>query len=68
MDVNDFLDEMCEQDFPSDLGRKIRKDDHDPPFTQKELIEMSRLGVICLDTKSWTYQLTMKATRMKENK
>lgn len=67
MDVKEFLDEMCEEDFPTELGREMRKNDHDPPFTQKELRGMARLGVISLDTKNWTFRLTMKATRIKES-
>lgn len=66
MDAKEFLDEMYEGDFPSELGREIGKGEHDPPFTQKELVRMARLGVISLDTKTWTFRLTMKATRMKD--
>lgn len=66
--IKQFLDDMQDEYFPCEIGKVQKNEDFDPQFTKEELKEMAKYGIIALDKKNWTFQLTIKATRIKKGK
>ena len=62
MEIKDFLDNFDGECFPHRLGRKMHYHSFDPPFLQKELNQMEKLGIIVNNKKEKFFQLTLKAT------
>ncbi len=61
----EFLMEFGPDQFPSEFGPWITRDQHDPMWTMAALRAMARQGIIELSTDgTYTYRLTLKATRV----
>jgi len=63
MNINEFLIEQDEDSFPHEYGCWINEESFDPPFLQKELNEMRKLGLIQRD-RNKRFRLTMKASQL----
>ncbi len=66
MKPSDFVQNFCDEDFPRQLSKPISIDAHHPPFKKSELRKLAAHRYIVLDESTWTYQLTQKATFIKD--
>jgi acetoacetate decarboxylase len=69
MDIQDFLANFDEDDFPKTISRWFTEDDFDPPFLRGELRMMERKKLIIVartDPKKWRFALTLSASAARE--
>jgi hypothetical protein len=64
MKAADFLADMQDEWFPSEVGPWIGIDDHDPPYTRSQLDRMEKQKVIEFHPDGKYYRLTLKASAL----
>lgn len=65
MTIKEFLNEMDDGYFPEELGIEQDFYFYDPPFTNSELKKMEKSGIIKVNWQDEYFQLTKKATEIK---